>query len=287
MDFSEEQLESLSRKIEERENRARRIAWLVTVIPIILAGLLLAYTIWQISIKQDELNQKTNQLVGVNITKDALNTEVDVLNTKVPEAEATLVVLEATEAKLQTDLSHRQAELSTAQVVLATAAIEIGQVQEILNAGQPFGEDVCSFSEEVIKEYSSSYTPQAQMLLFLFEMQYRGIPWNPDGFSVTDGFDSPNFAIFALQNTPVEPSDNYKKGNLPWKILPAISWPENGDIVYYKSGYTMFYFELPISYRNPKTRPCVIGMTPLGILSQKMEFAEWTGFLKVPYQDQQ
>lgn len=276
MDFSEEQLESLSRKIEERERRARSRAWLFTVIPIFLAGLLLAYTIWQISIKQGELDQ---------IEKDS-----SALHTQVPQAQNTLVAARATQAavetakaQLQTELSDTQAELSTAQVVLATATIEIGQAQDILNAG--FKENVCSFSEEVIKEYSSSYTPQAQMLLFLFEMQYRGVPWNPDGFSETDGFDSPNFAIYALQNNYVESSDNYKKGDLPWDILPAAPWPENGDIVYYKSGYTMFYFELPISYSNPKTRPCVIGMTPLGILSQKMEFAEWIGFLKVPYQE--
>lgn len=270
MAFSEEQLESLSRKIEERERLARRRAWIFTIIPILLAGLLLAYTVWQISLKQNELGQKTRQLASVDST-------MAVLNTKVPQAQAMLEAVETSKAQIETDFSQ-------AQIVLATATVQIGQAQEILNAGQSFEGNACQFSEESVKEYSSSYTPQNQMLLFLLEMQYRGVPWNANGFSLSEGFDSPNFAIFALQNGFIEQSDNYKKGNLPWNFLSSISWPQNGDIVYYKSGYTMFYFELPITYGNPKTRPCVIGMTPLGILSQTMEFAEWTGFLKVPYQ---
>ena len=284
MDFSEEQLESLSRKIEERERLARRRAWLVTIIPIFLAGLLLAYTIWQISIKQNELNQIERDTSALRThVPQAQNTLAAALTSQV-EVEATKAQVQAELFQAQVDLSQAQATLSQGQAVLATQIVEIGQKEEIMNAGQSFQGNACPIAEEVIKEYASSNTPQAQMLLFLIEMQYRGIPWNPNGFSETDGFDSPNFAIFALQNNLVESSDSYKKGNLPWDFLPAMPWPQNGDIVYYKSGYTMFYFELPISYSNPKTRPCVIGMTPLGILSQKMEFAEWIGFLKVPYQ---
>lgn len=56
MNSSEEQLETLAQKIEQREQHARRRAWLVTSIPIIFAGLFLAYTIWQISIKTTQLS---------------------------------------------------------------------------------------------------------------------------------------------------------------------------------------------------------------------------------------
>jgi len=274
MTSPEEQLESLSHKIEQRELQTRRRVWLLSFVPLVFAGLFLVYTVWIIAKAEGRLKQTTMQLATVD-------TKMGILNTKVPEAQATLAAVKTAKAQLQTDFSQAQAALSQVQIDLATKTVELGLKEEIMNRSQFFEGTAC-IDEMVLKEYASDYTLQAQMFIFLLNMQQWGIPWNPDGFSETEGFDSPNFALYALQKNNLI-SSNYKPGTLPWNILPAISWPENGDIVYYKSGYTMFYFELPISYNNSTTRSCVIGMTPLGILVQKMEFAEWIGFLKVPY----
>jgi len=265
MNFSEEQIESLSKKVEERERRARRMAWVVTIIPILFAGLLLAYTIWQISNKQVELNQ---------------------IEAQVPQAQSTLAAalsdqaaVEATKARIQMELSTAQADLSTAQAALTQAEIQVATKQE---AGRVLAQGQCTIDEMILKEYSSNYTPQAQMLLFLFDRQWAGIPWNPTGFSEAEGFDSPNFALYALMQQGLIPS-SVKPGTLPWQILPKASSPANGDIVYYQSGYTMFYYELPSSYGGQATKICVIGMTPLGIMSLPVDFAQQLGYLQVPY----
>lgn len=258
--------------MEERERRSRRRAWLVTIIPIIFAGLLLGYTVWQISIKQNELNQ--------------IEKNTSALRTHVPQAQSTLsaaltaqVAVETAKAQVQIELSQAQIDLSTAQTALAEAEIQIALKEE---AGRVLAEGQCKIDEMVLKEYSSDYTPQAQMLIFLLERQQMNIPWNPGGFSEADGFDSPNFALYALERQGLMPA-SVEPGTPPWQLLPTISVPADGDIVYYQSGYTMFYYELPASYGSQAARTCVIGMTPIGIISLPVDFAPPLGYLQVPY----
>ncbi len=268
MNSSEEQLESLSRKIDERERRARRIAWLVTVIPIIFAGLLLAYTIRQISIKQAELNQ---------IEKDA-----SVLRTQATQAQAALAIAQTDISQANEVLATATAQLDTTTLQLATTTAKLGDAQLELNQVQAFAGFGCRINDEVLKEYLSNYTTQAQVFGYLQEKQYGDVPWNPSGFSETEGFDSPNFALYVLQKYNLI-SPDYQPGTLPWQILPTTSIPENGDIVFYESGYTMFYYKLPVEYGSSETRECVLGMTPLRVKSLDINFAKQLGFLKVSY----
>lgn len=273
MDSPEQQLESLSQKIEERERLARRRAWLITLIPIIFAGLFLTYTIWQIAQAELKLAQKTSELASVD-------NEIIFLRTQLPEAQATLGAVQQLTDELQSDLSQAQAGL-------ATASAELTEKQNELTGAGDLIRSACSINAEALKEYSSDYTPQAQVLLYLLETQfYKDIPWNPGGFSEADGFNSPDFALFVLQNAvsgyPLISLD-YPPGTLPWNILKVTTAPQNGDIAYYQSGYAMFYFELPVSYGSSETMSCVIGMTPLGVIAQKLGFAQELGFLKVPY----
>ncbi|MEK6754156.1 MAG: hypothetical protein AABZ00_17995 [Chloroflexota bacterium] len=273
MDSPEEQLESLSKKIEEREQLARRRAWFITLIPIVFAGLFLTYTIWQIAQAELKLAQKTSELAGVE-------NEITVLRTQLPEAQATLGAMQAVTDKLQADLSQSES-------ALATATAQLSETQKELDAARVFAQNSCPIDEMVLKEYTSNYTPQAQALLYLIGAQLdKKVPWNPGGFSETAGFDSPNFALYVLQNAiPGFPlvSAEYQPGALPWNILQPTAAPQDGDIVYYQSGYTMFYYELPISYGAAEKMKCVIGMAPLGIISQQLGFAEYLGALKVPY----
>ncbi|MBI3152998.1 MAG: hypothetical protein HYZ21_12745 [Chloroflexi bacterium] len=268
MDFSEEQLESLSKKIEERERLSRHRAWLLTGIPIIFAALFLAYTIWQIAQAQTKLDSTTNQLAAVEQDYIALQAEV-------PQAQVAL-------AAAQTEVSKANSSLATATAQLATATAQIGEAMSELNRVQAFAEFGCRIDEAVLKEYSSNFTLQAEVLLYLQEIQYRDIPWNPGGFSEGEGFDSPNFALFVLQRFNLASLD-ILPGTRPWEFLPAASAPENGDIIYYESGYAMFYYKLPVEYGGTETQECVIGMTPLRIRSLEIDFANQVGILKVPY----
>jgi hypothetical protein len=61
------------------------------------------------------------------------------------------------------------------------------------------------------------------------------------------------------------------------KALPRRSKPLVGDVVFYQAGYTMFYYE----YRGGS--PFVIGMTPLGVLALKPDFAPVISYGAVDY----
>lgn len=261
MDFSEEQLEALSKKIEERERLSRRRAWLLTGIPVVFALLFLGYTIWQIAQAQTKLS--------------AVERDYSSLQTQVPQAQTAL-------AAAQMEVSKADSSLATATAQLATATAQIGEAMSELNRVQAFADLGCHIDETVLKEYTSDYTARAEVLLYLQEIQYRDVPWNPGGFSEAEGFDSPNFALFVLQRFGIA-SPDYLPGTRPWEFLPVTSVPENGDIIYYEGGYTMFYYELPIEYGGTEMQECIIGMTPLRVRSLKMDFAKQLGILKVPY----
>jgi hypothetical protein len=275
MDFSEEQLESLSKKIEERERLSRRRAWLLTGIPIVFALLFLVYTIWQIAQAEAKLATTANQLAAVEMDYSDLQTQV-------PQAQTALANARAEVSQANSSLATSTSQLATAAVQLATATAQIGDAMSELNRVQAFAELGCRIDETVLKEYTSNFTVQAEALLYLQEIQYRDVPWNPGGFSEEEGFDSPNFALFVLQKFNLASLD-YPPGTRPWEFLPTTSVPENGDLIYYESGYTMFYYKLPIEYGSSEMQECVIGMTPLRIRSLKMDFAKQLGILKVPY----
>lgn len=276
MDTPEEQIETLARNIERRELLARRRAWLLTLVPLVFAGLLLAYTVWQVAGAKLELAQTETQLTTTNSQLDTAESNLTSLKSQLPTAQAALTQVGGQLAQFQAELEAAQQELSLSQSALATA-------QADLKEAQVFIQNACPINVDALKDYLGRETPQAQLLRYLLDHQTgANVPWNPGGFSLEEGFDSPNFALFALQELNFL-SREYSAGTRLWNVLPPTDWPANGDIVYYDSGYTMFYFDLPISYIGSEMRACVIGMTPLGVQSQMMNFAESPNFLKAPF----
>lgn len=285
MESSEAQFESLSKQIEEREQAARRRAWLITLIPIFVAVLLLAYTIWQIARAEEKLAAKTTELQSVEGEIDVLRTQLPQAQEGISAAQSTVEAVQAYANQLQTDLSQAQTQVAEAQSALATATAQLSDTQKELDSARVFAQNACPLDETVLKDFASDYAPQVQVLLYLMDAQRSGIPWKPGGFSPTEGFNSPDFALYVLQNATGFPlvSPDIKPGTPPWKILELTPTPANGDILYYQSGYTMFYYELPSAYGSQDTMQCVIGMTPLGIISQQVQFAQNLGALNVPY----
>lgn len=281
MDSSEEKdFDQLSQQIEQRERLTRRRAWVISLIPILFAVAFLAYTIWQIAQAQTELAQTNVELASVD-------NEMSDLRTQLPAVQATLTAVHQDEQALETQLANSQASLATATAQLSVVQSQLEDTQAELDAARVFAQSACPINEESLKDYASDDTPQTMVLIYLLEAQlFDQIPWNMNGFSREEGFNSPNFALFVLQNAmPGYPlvSPDVQPGTPPWQILEPTTTPQNGDIAYYQSGYSMFYFELPVSYGSTETMKCVIGMTPLGVIAQKIGFAEELGFLKVPY----
>jgi hypothetical protein len=112
---------------------------------------------------------------------------------------------------------------------------------------------------------SSANPKQERLIIDIIEMKYSGVGWKLNGYSPEAGFDSPSFAAWLLNKNGlvrIEPSQRYR---LP-EILPETDNPRTGDLVFYDSGYAMFYF------RDRNGHPFCIGMTPLGIAALEINF---------------
>jgi len=112
---------------------------------------------------------------------------------------------------------------------------------------------------------SVSDSRQERLILDIIGMKMEGVGWKLNGYSPEDGFDSPSFAAWLLNKNEllrIEPSQRYR---LP-EMLPETDNPRIGDLVFYDSGYAMFYF------RDRNGHPFCIGMTPLGIAALEINF---------------
>lgn len=112
---------------------------------------------------------------------------------------------------------------------------------------------------------SVSTSKQERLILDIIGMKMDGVGWKLNGYSPEDGFDSPSFAAWLLNKNEllrIEPPQRYR---LP-EMLPETENPRIGDLVFYDSGYAMFYF------RDRYGHPFCIGMTPLGIVALEINF---------------
>lgn len=106
---------------------------------------------------------------------------------------------------------------------------------------------------------------QERLIIDIIEMKYSGVGWKLNGYSPDAGFDSPSFAAWLLNKNEIlqiEPSQRYRLS----EILPETDNPRTGDLIFYDSGYAMFYF------RDRYGHPFCIGMTPLGIAALEINF---------------
>src|SRR5207249_3726770 len=115
-----------------------------------------------------------------------------------------------------------------------------------------------------------------RLLEKILVLRNQGTRWTLGGKSPPEGFDSPGFAAFVLQETNHLPfSAQGAAGQMRRMLgdrLTPVQQPEAGDLVFYRTGYVMFYF------KDPQNRPFVVGMTPFGITALNPQFAEVTGY---------
>jgi hypothetical protein len=269
MDVPQEHIESLARNVEQYEQKARRRAWLSTLVPLLFGGVLLGYTIWQVQFYGQKLTFVQGQL---NETTQELGTTInDLENTReqLGQADTDLGAIQDQLAQTQKDLEQTRGELEKTKQELEEATQALKDVNVFIANSYPV--DIFALKGGLPGEYP----PQEDVLLDITELQFMGTPWNRNGFSEEEGFNSPNFAVYMLQKHGII-SDEYGPAARPWEFLRPVTEPSMGDLVYYEGGYTMFYYEL-------EDGPFVIGMTPIGILSLDPDFAPPLGYLEVPY----
>jgi hypothetical protein len=318
MSSQQEKLEALLSDSERHERKARRRALLFSLIPIVLAGMLLGYTIWQIQAAQDDLAGVEEKLSDTQQILDETTIEYERTETTLSQVQGDLSdsqvelmdangQLEQIQVELQTAhalVTETQNKLDETTLELRTAQEELQITQqrmdglevqlEKLNQDITFAEDqlqryreaetfepfLCNINPERAKDwpgylYAYYSDKQADVFNHLMRLQLQGVKFSIHGSSLKDGFNSPNFAVYVLQENGLLPPD-YDPTMLPWEQLQPVRSPDQGDLIYYKSGYTMFYF-------FTGEQKCVIGMTPAGIISLTPEFAETIGYLQVPY----
>lgn len=118
--------------------------------------------------------------------------------------------------------------------------------------------------------------PQAYSILEKI-LQSEGTRWRLNGKSVEEGFDSPGYAAYILNEVGTTRIDlsQAETVSIKFKLLDALQ-PErlyaplqSGDLIVYQNGYAMFYFTFDVKDQND----FVIGMTPLGVTALEKDFA--------------
>lgn len=129
-----------------------------------------------------------------------------------------------------------------------------------------------------ISKSLASNQRNAQIISDIFEMKYRNIPWKLGGTSPETGFDSPSFAAYLLIRKHRIIDVDFSKRYRLRELIPPTESPKNGDLIFYDTGYTMFYF------KDRSGHPFCIGMTPLGIVALEIEFGpKLLGYGRIDY----
>lgn len=265
MEYSREQtLETILERTERRESQRRRRAILYTLIPIMMALILLVYSSTriqketnQVMALQREAAQYEQQIQGLKKIETKYKTRVDELST--------LSAQHAAQAKeLETRILFLKKELDLSEQRLKSA-VKLSQYTHPID-----------FTD--LKTIFSRYPRQSKALELILRLRQRNVGWHLGGQTPDIGFDSPSFAMYVLNKLEL-PIGRLRSGE---SILSAsrqlfhrlqrVSSPNVGDLVFYPAGYVLFYF------RDENNKPFVIGMTPTGITALKPNFSRPVGY---------
>jgi hypothetical protein len=221
MNLTQENLEGLIAKVEARERLARKRAIAYTVIPILLAGILL----WFTSVR----------------------------------------------------VIHARQEVARYQKSINEYVKRVSELEERLRQSTSYVEHIVQLDWSNVKYLHSRYPRQAELLERIIMLKEREVKWKLGGSSPEEGFDSPSFAAYLLDRVGllrIPFSERYRLREL---ISPT-SEPEVGDLIFYDTGYTMFYF------KDRRGEPFCVGMTPAGIVALEIRFGpRLLGYGKMDY----
>ncbi len=315
MKLTEGNLQSLLERIETRERAARRHALLYTLVPILVAVILIGFSARQVILAE-------RVLAAVNGNLSTAGVQLAETQKELARARQELNTTEQGLSAAQGELKNAQQQLATAQNQLASAREELASTQQQLTSSQAqltaarqevgtltaqidqYQQQVDALNQTVAQAQSdlkaaataanirqeqftgrpsdalptlSEARPKQSLLLQDLLASQSDVSWKLGGMDAQAGFNSPGFAAYMLRkhkliNQPLEKA----RYNLR-ELLPSVKTPLPGDLVFYKQGYTMFYF------LDPSGKPFVIGMTPDGILALQLEFAEVEGYGRVSY----
>lgn len=287
-----EQLQSLLQRVDERERNARRRAIVYSLIPIALAVILLGFTGNQIQQAVRQVQEANQELATVDQKLQKSQQDLGAVNDQLAQARTQINQSQQQLDTVNSQLAKANDQVKQSQQQLDAVNTQLGQVNEQLKQSQ---QQVAELKKELadassflrfkfsgnilldLKGLYSEYPRQGDVLQHILQMQSQNVPWKAGGFSPEEGFDSPSFAAYILVNhqllTLPSPEARYSLRD----ILPNTPQPRIGDLVFYPTGYSMFYF------LTESQEPYVIGMTPFGIIALQLKFAPVLGYGRVNY----
>jgi cell division protein FtsB len=267
----EEDLKIALEDAVRREQVARRRSLTYTLIPIVMAAILIGVTWWQVSTATKELNE-TNQELTIATTQ-LLQSRAE-FEKNLQTASQDIVILKEQSEQYQKEIQKLSANIKNYQQEIEQLKIERDNLQEAideLGAQIEQSQGLRRYIQDVnltlvLKSLLDEHA--FQLLLDIWGMQEGSQSmWRPGGIG-PDQFDSPGYAVYMLNKMGAITGDLEKIHYSLISMLPPSDIPADGDVVFYEGGYTMFYFN-----DIHGGQPFVIGMTPLGIVALKYDFA--------------
>jgi cell wall-associated NlpC family hydrolase len=236
-------------RVEARQQTARRRAWLTALLPVTLGVAFLAYATWQ-------LQDASRAVAGLRAEAQDHEAKVAALSAEIDERTRTIEQLQGELKTLETSLQE------TTEITRHVHPIDMVDMKMI---------------------FSTVPSNVANVLGTVLEQRERDVGWRLGGTAPEQGFDSPSFAAFVLERHRALPpaaaggADLLSRSRRLFRDLPTATTPQPGDLVFYPSGYALFYFI------DQRREPFVVGMTPSGIVALDPDFAEPVGVRRPAY----
>jgi cell wall-associated NlpC family hydrolase len=219
---------------------------------------------------QTELAQRQAELAKTaQATVEAKAVEAK-LQTEIASARSDAERANAEKARLQSEVVDAQAHVAraNAEVARLSAAAEeanrtIKALEEKIRSSTDYAQHLHHVGWEEAKYLYGTSNRLGALLEKILALRDRKVPFNLAN-TVEQGFTSPGFAAYILGQLNIVPPGTSQQTAI--ERLPRTDMPKPGDLVLYRGGFAMFYFE------DHQRRPFVIGMTPAGIAALQPDF---------------
>jgi cell wall-associated NlpC family hydrolase len=183
--------------------------------------------------------------------------------------------------KVQAQSAQAEAESYKNQVTQLQT--QLTETQKTLSEAVNLSRAVRTIDYVNAKELASRFPGSESLLLDILDLRQRRAKWKLGGQSLQEGFDSSSFAMYVLKQkraTGIELKSGESLLDASrdlYNRLSPTTQPKTGDLVFYPSGYAMFYFQ------DQREGNFVLGMTPFGITALKADFAKPGGYRQVQW----
>jgi cell wall-associated NlpC family hydrolase len=176
-----------------------------------------------------------------------------------------------------TQLTKLQQEQTTLQQQNTTLQKQNANLQGQLKESLVYAKHIYSTDWINMKLTALSNPSQFKLFETVRQLSQQSVTWNAYGSTPEQGFNSPGFASYVLNEMGISTPHPATSDALRAQF-ESTSQPQVGDLIFYGGGFVMFYF------KANQGHPFCIGMTPVGIVSLEINFGpSLLGYGRVKY----